>query len=127
MVGKSDKDLIKAMCDSLVHRGPDEEGIYIDENVAIGSRRLSIIDLPSGRQPLSNETGNLWITYNGMIYNYLELKKILRERGHYFKTSSDTEVIIHAYEEYGDNCVTHFNGDFAFAIWDTQKGIICST
>mgnify|MGYP001559808458 CR=1 FL=1 len=121
MVGKSDKDLIKAMCDSLVHRGPDEEGIYIDENVAIGSRRLSIIDLPSGRQPLSNETGNLWITYNGMIYNYLELKKILRERGHYFKTSSDTEVIIHAYEEYGDNCVTHFNGDFAFAIWDTQK------
>lgn len=121
IVGKSDAGLIKAMCDSLVHRGPDDEGIYIDEHAAIGSRRLSIVDLKTGHQPLSNEKGNLWITYNGMIYNYIELRDTLRKKGHQFKTSSDTEVIIHAYEEYGDNCVSHFNGDFAFAIWDAKK------
>ncbi|MGR3173288.1 MAG: asparagine synthase (glutamine-hydrolyzing) [Candidatus Scalindua sp.] len=121
MVGKSDADLIEAMCNSLLHRGPDDKGVFIDANVAIGSRRLSIIDLETGHQPLSNEKGNLWITYNGMIYNYVELRKILREKGHRFKTSSDTEVIIHAYEEYGERCVNHLNGDFAFAIWDVER------
>lgn len=121
MVGKSDKTLIKAMCNVLVHRGPDGEGEYIDENVAIGIRRLAVIDLETGDQPISNEDKTLWIVHNGEIYNFIELRDMLEKRGHEFQTQSDTEVIIHAYEEFGASCPQHFNGMFAFAIWDTQK------
>ncbi len=121
MVDKSDKPLLQAMCDSLVHRGPDAEGTYLDDNAAIGVRRLSIIDLKTGDQPISNEDSTLWIVYNGEIYNYRELRELLRKKGHVFKTASDTEVVLHAYEEYGDDCVRHFNGDFSFAIWDSRR------
>ncbi len=121
MVGKSDRELLQAMCDSLTHRGPDDEGMYLDKHAAIGSRRLSVIDLQTGHQPISNETKSLWIVCNGEIYNYLEIRQALEKRGHIFRTASDTEVIVLAYEEYGEDCVQHFNGDFAFAIWDTER------
>jgi len=109
------------MCDSLIHRGPDGEGQYVDEHVALGMRRLAIIDLVTGDQPISNEDGSLWIVFNGEIYNYRELGERLKEKGHRFKTQSDTEVILHAYEEYGSDCLKHLNGMFAFAIWDKQR------
>lgn len=120
-VGLSDRKLIQTMCDSLIHRGPDGEGQYVDGNVAIGMRRLAIIDLVTGDQPISNEDGSLWIVFNGEIYNYRELGERLKEKGHTFKTKSDTEVILHAYEEYGVGCLKYLNGMFAFAIWDVRK------
>lgn len=120
-VGISDRMLLQAMCDSLIHRGPDGEGAYVDEYVAIGMRRLAIIDLVTGDQPMSNEDGSLWIVFNGEIYNYKEIGGRLKEKGHRFKTKSDTEVILHAYEEYGSDCLKHLNGMFAFAIWDKLR------
>jgi asparagine synthase (glutamine-hydrolysing) len=119
--GISDKGLLQAMCNSLIHRGPDGEGQYVDEHAAIGMRRLAIIDLVTGDQPISNEDGSLWIVFNGEIYNYRELGERLKEKGHRFKTQSDTEVILHAYEEYGDGCLKYLNGMFAFAIWDKSQ------
>jgi asparagine synthase (glutamine-hydrolysing) len=103
----------------MYHRGPDDEGYYTDKQVGLGMRRLSIIDLSTGRQPLANENGTLWIVFNGEIYNYRQLRNQLEQQGHVFSTKTDTEVIIHAYEEYGANCLEHFNGMFSFAIWDT--------
>lgn len=107
----------------LKHRGPDGEGFYLDEKlqVGFGHRRLSIIDLVTGDQPMCNEDGTIWIVFNGEIYNFLELKAELKNRGHKFKTKSDTEVIIHAYEEYGEKFPKKLNGIFAFAIWDSKK------
>jgi asparagine synthase (glutamine-hydrolysing) len=105
----------------LYHRGPDDEGYYLDEQALLGMRRLSIIDLDSGQQPICNEDKTLWLVFNGEIYNYRELRVQLQQKGHIFKTLSDTEVIVHAYEEYGNDCVTHFNGMFAFAIWDSRR------
>ena len=116
-----DRGLIGQMCSVLSHRGPDDEGIYLDGYIGLGHRRLSIIDLAGGHQPLSNEDGMIWIVYNGEIYNFPELKAQLLSRGHQFTTLSDTEVIVHAYEEYGFSCVSKFNGMFAFAIWDERK------
>jgi asparagine synthase (glutamine-hydrolysing) len=113
--------LIKAMADTIEHRGPDDEGFYISGSVGLGFRRLSIIDLDTGHQPLSNEDGTIWIIFNGEIYNFQELKSLLVSRGHVFKTQTDTEVIVHLYEEYGENCVEHLRGMFAFAIWDQPK------
>ena len=121
MVGISDRELLEDMCDSLVHRGPDDQGMYIDRDIAMGVRRLSIIDLAGGHQPISNEDNSLWIVFNGEIYNFEEIRAGLEKRGHRFKTKSDTEVIVHSYEEYGDDCVQHFNGMFAFAIWDQKR------
>lgn len=112
------------MRDSLKHRGPDGEGSYIspDKRVGLGHRRLAIIDLsPAGAQPMYNEDKNVWIVFNGEIYNFQEIRPELEKLGHKFKSKSDTEVIIHAYEEYGPDCVKHFNGMFAFAIWDEKK------
>lgn len=120
MVSKSDRRLLQAMWDVLSHRGRDSEGQYADEHAAIGMRRLAIIDLQTGDQPISNEDGTLWIVYKGEVYNYRELRDQLQKKGHVFKTVSDKEVVLHAYEEYGDDYVRYFNGDFAFAIWDTR-------
>jgi asparagine synthase (glutamine-hydrolysing) len=106
------------MCGTLVHRGPDDEGFFVEHNVGLGMRRLNVIDLVTGHQPISNETGHIWIIFNGEIYNYLELRQELEEKGHRFATNTDTETIVHAYEEYGEDCVKKLNGMFAFAIWD---------
>lgn len=105
----------------MEHRGPDGEGYYTNRNITLGHRRLSIIDLKTGDQPIYNEDGSIVVVYNGEIYNFLELRTELEKRGHRFTTSSDTEVIVHAYEEYGVNCVKLFNGMFAFAIYDANK------
>jgi asparagine synthase (glutamine-hydrolysing) len=112
---------IRAMCGAMVHRGPDDEGIYLGDGVAIGMRRLSIIDLDNGRQPLSNEDGTVWIVFNGEIYNYRHLRRQLESRGHHLRTASDTETIVHLYEDYGPRCVDHLRGMFAFAIWDARR------
>ncbi|RKX27436.1 MAG: asparagine synthase (glutamine-hydrolyzing) [Candidatus Zixiibacteriota bacterium] len=117
-----DKDLVRRMVGSIRHRGPDEFGAFFDNRCALGHARLSIIDLAGGSQPLSNEDGSLWITYNGEIYNYLELRKELEASHHYFRTRSDTEVIVHAFEEWGAKCLDRFNGQFAFAIYDSRDG-----
>ena len=121
MVGKSDEGLLQAMCNVLEHRGPDGEGQYVEDQVAIGMRRLAVIDLETGDQPMTNENQSLWIVHNGEIYNYRELRNTLENKGYLFKTQSDTEVILHAYEEYGPECLHQFNGMFAFAIWDNRK------
>jgi asparagine synthase (glutamine-hydrolysing) len=110
--------LLDQMCKIITHRGPDEQGTNVDGRAALGMRRLSIIDLASGQQPIFNEDNSMFIVFNGEIYNYLELKKDLENRGHIFKTNSDTETILHAFEEYGENCVDHLRGMFAFAIWN---------
>jgi asparagine synthase (glutamine-hydrolysing) len=106
----------------LDHRGPEERGAYVDRRVALGQTRLSIIDLSGGAQPLANEDETTWIVFNGEIFNYVELAEELRAKGHRFRTKSDTEVIVHAYEEWGEDCCTRFNGQWAYAIWDTRRG-----
>ena len=111
-----------ALADAQRHRGPDGEGVHVQGPVALAHRRLSIIDLEAGAQPLANADGTVWITFNGEIYNYRELRRSLEARGHRFRTHSDTEVIVHAYEEWGDRCVTHLRGMFAFAIADARRG-----
>ncbi|MGD9338809.1 MAG: hypothetical protein PVF76_15910, partial [Syntrophobacterales bacterium] len=108
--------LIDAMCRTIVHRGPDEQGIYVQGHVGLGSRRLSIIDLEGGKQPIHNEDKTIWIVSNGEIYNYPALTRTLEQRGHRFYTRSDTETIIHAYEEFGDEFLHHLNGMFGFAL-----------
>ena len=114
-------DLLHDMCNVIVHRGPDDEGYYINGNIGLGMRRLSIIDLQTGNQPIHNESKDIWIVYNGEIYNCLELRAELERKGHKFYTRSDTEVIVHCYEEYGNECVSKLNGMFAFAIWDEKR------
>lgn len=109
------------MTEVISHRGPDDEGNYINENIGLGFRRLSIIDLEHGHQPLCNEDGSVWIVFNGEIYNYKELHDFLITKGHIFKTQSDTETIVHLYEEYGTSCLQYLRGMFAFAIWDNSK------
>jgi len=116
-----DRDVLLRMTRVLEHRGPDDQGIYVDEQAGLGSRRLSIIDLSSGRQPIANEDETMWIVFNGEIYNYRELRAYLQKRGHVFRTRTDTEVILHLYEEFGVDCVQHLNGIFAFAIWDARR------
>lgn len=116
-----DVNLVKQMCKVITHRGPDDEGYYSDKDITLGHKRLSIIDLQTGKQPIYNEDKSIVIVYNGEIYNYRELQEVLETKGHRFYTASDTEVIIHAYEEYGYDCVNLFNGMFAFAIWDSNK------
>jgi asparagine synthase (glutamine-hydrolysing) len=113
--------MMKRMLARIQYRGPDESGIYIDNNIALGNVRLSIIDISTGQQPLSTADKSLWIVYNGEIFNYIELKKDLVKAGHRFHTESDTEVLLHAYQEYGEMCLTRLNGQFAFAIWDKNK------
>jgi asparagine synthase (glutamine-hydrolysing) len=113
---------IQKMADAIRHRGPDDEGFYVNGNIALGHRRLAIIDLsPDGHQPMAGPDGSTWIIYNGEIYNYLELRAALKAKGHQFKSQSDTEVMLHAYQEYGPDCVRQFNGMFAFALWDARQ------
>lgn len=112
---------IAAMCATLYHRGPDDEGIYTNGSFGMGMRRLSIIDLAGGQQPISNEDGSLWVIQNGEIYNFPELRQRLERQGHQFRTKSDTEIIVHLYEEEGVDCVHSLQGMFAFAIWDIPK------
>lgn len=120
-----DKNLLKKMMTSIEHRGPDDNGYYIDKNISLGHQRLSIIDLSAkGKQPIYNEDKSIIINFNGEIYNYKLLRKELENKGHKFYTDTDTEVIVHAYEEYGIDCVKQFNGMFAFAIYDTNKKTI---
>jgi asparagine synthase (glutamine-hydrolysing) len=116
----ADQEIIKLMCDQLIHRGPDDYGSYVNENIALGMRRLSIIDLSTGHQPIFNEDKKICVVCNGEIYNFHELKKEL-EKKHSFSTKSDVEVIVHLYEEYGHDCIKHLRGMFAFALWDGNK------
>jgi len=112
---------VQAMCDAMTHRGPDDEGYYHDGRAALGMRRLSIIDLQTGHQPVSNEDGTVWVVFNGEIYNFRELRRELEGRGHRFSTTSDTETIVHLYEDYGARAVDKLRGMFAFAVWDTKR------
>jgi asparagine synthase (glutamine-hydrolysing) len=117
--------MVIAMRDALRHRGPDDEGLLVDGNVGLGHRRLSILDLsPAGHQPMTNEDGTLWLVFNGEIYNYVELANGLRARGHQFHSHTDSEVILHLYEEEGESCLRHLNGMFAFVIWDRRSDTI---
>jgi asparagine synthase (glutamine-hydrolysing) len=123
----SQQHSIRSLTESLaqiVHRGPDESGLWHDSQVALGMQRLSIIDLASGSQPIFNEDNSCCIVYNGELYNFLDLRPDLEVRGHRFRTESDTEVILHSYEEWGVDCLRHFNGMFAFAIWDARQQIL---
>ena len=112
---------IRRMCETLVHRGPDDHGTYVRGQIGLGHTRLSIIDLGAGHQPLSNEDGTVWVVFNGEIYNYVELREQLLQRGHQFATQTDTEVIVHLYEEKGEECVRELRGMFAIALWDDVK------
>lgn len=117
-LGENANSVIENMMDSIVHRGPDEGGNYVDENIAMGFRRLSIIGLEGGNQPIFNEDGSLVLTFNGEIYNYKEIKKELIEKGHIFKTDTDSEVLVHGYEEYGEELASHLRGMYGFVIYN---------
>ena len=115
------REALKAVNDLLVHRGPDDEGFYVSGNVGLAMRRLSIIDLSTGSQPISNEDGSAWIVFNGEIYNFQDLRAELLAKGHKFKTKSDTETILHLYEEKGTAFPKYLRGMFAVAIWDVNR------
>ena len=114
--------VIRNMCDTIIHRGPDDEGWFRDERVGLGMRRLAVIDLPGGKQPMGNEDGSVIVVFNGEIYNFRELRAELTKAGRRFRTDSDTEVIVHGYEQWGDGLVTRLNGMFAIAVYDRRKG-----
>src|SRR5947208_2071102 len=116
-----ERDTIVRMARSIAHRGPDDEGFFIAGPVGLGFRRLSIIDLAGGHQPMSDAEGTVWVIFNGEIYNYRELRAELQSKGHQFRTNSDTEVIVHGYKEWGTDVFNHLNGMFGLAIWDVQK------
>src|SRR5688572_10988742 len=109
------------MRDVMKHRGPDGEGLWSDDNAVLSHVRLSIVDLAGGQQPLSNENARIWVTYNGEIYNHRDVRADLESCGHQFRTRSDTETIVHAYEQWGDDCVQRFRGMFAFGLWDGPR------
>ena len=122
--GKIDSANIDAMSDAIQHRGPDGHGIYLnaDASVGLGHRRLSFLDLSeAGKQPMTNEDGTLWVTYNGEVYNYIELRVELEGHGHVFHSHTDTEVLLHGYEQWGAGMLNRLKGMFAFAIWDEKK------
>ncbi|NOZ25194.1 MAG: asparagine synthase (glutamine-hydrolyzing) [Nitrospirae bacterium] len=120
--GGIERDILHGMVMKVGHRGPDDTGIYADRHVGLAHVRLSIIDPDRGRQPMRNEDGSLWITFNGEIFNYVELRRELTALGHTFATDTDTEVVLHMYEEKGEDCLRHFNGQWAFALWDRNRG-----
>ena len=116
----AEREILEKMNACIIHRGPDEDGFFVKENVALAMRRLAIIDLKGGQQPIFNHDKTTAIVFNGEIYNFQEIKKDLEARGHKFYTNSDTEVIVHLYDEYGADCVNHLRGMFAFAIWNSS-------
>lgn len=120
-LGPPDREQLSVMAGALRHRGPDEFGLYRDAAAGLAHARLSIIDLVSGQQPLSNERGTLWVVFNGEIFNYLELRRVLEQCGHSFRTRSDTEVIVHAFEQWGEEAFSRFNGQWAVALWDCEN------
>ncbi len=117
-------DVLANMNRRIAHRGPDDDGYFVEENIGLAMRRLSIIDGATGHQPLANENQDIWLVYNGEIYNHAELREVLESKGHRYRTRSDTETIVHLYEEYGRDCVTHLRGMFAFAIWDRRRRVL---
>ncbi len=116
-----DRDRVEAMTTAIAHRGPDADGFHLGDGIALGHRRLSIIDLSTGDQPIANEDGTVWVVFNGEIYNFADVRQELLVCGHRFRTHSDTEVIVHAYEQWGESCVDRFRGMFAFAVWDEPR------
>ncbi|MFZ5862710.1 MAG: asparagine synthase (glutamine-hydrolyzing) [Nitrospirota bacterium] len=116
-----DRGALQSMTDVIRHRGPDEEGFYLEGEIGLGIRRLKVIDLATGRQPIRNEDGTVWTVFNGEIYNYRELRALMEQRGHRYATQTDTESIVHLYEEYGLECVQHLRGMFGVAIWDVKR------
>ncbi len=124
IVGERNEHLIRRMTEVMTHRGPDDDGYYLDDNISLGVRRLAIIDLEGGHQPIFNEDKRLCVILNGEIYNFQELRKDLEGRGHRFATKTDTEVIVHSYEEHGFDCLKYFRGMFAFALWDKEKKLL---
>src|SRR5213075_1003977 len=116
-----EQEIVRRMADSIAHRGPDDEGYYFSGSLGLGFRRLSIIDLAGGHQPMSDAEETIWVMLNGEIYNFKELRAELESRGHSFRTESDTEVIIHGYKEWGIDVLNHLNGMFGLAIWDVKK------
>ena len=121
MIGRPDLDAVHRMAAAMVHRGPDDENFYADGQAVLGFRRLAIIDVAGGRQPLSNEDGSIQVVFNGEIYNHHELRARLEQQGHVLRTRSDGEVLAHLYEQVGAQVVDHLNGIFAFAIWDRHR------
>ena len=117
-----DETRLKRMRDTLIHRGPDDEGLRVEGPVGLGMRRLAIVDVAGGHQPMANEEETVWIVYNGEIYNHAALRPGLEARGHRYRTRSDTETILHLYEEEGERCVERLQGMFAFAVWDRRRG-----
>src|SRR5688500_12077647 len=117
---EADFSLVHRMCEVIRHRGPDDEGIHVEAGVGLGMRRLSIIDLSTGQQPIHNEDESVWLVFNGEIYNYRELRTELERLGHRFYTASDTETIVHAYEQWGEECFRRLRGMFGIAIWDRR-------
>lgn len=115
------EETLKQMTGVMNHRGPNHEGVWLDSHIGLGFRRLSVIDIRDGNQPMTNEDRTLWIVFNGEIYNYKTLRDQLKLKGHHFQTQSDTEVIVHLFEEYGKDCVHHLRGMFSFAIWDLRE------
>src|SRR3954447_16694964 len=115
------RDALARMTATLTHRGPDDEGYFTDDDVALGFRRLSIIDLETGNQPLTNEDGSLQLVFNGEIYNFRELRRDLEQHGHQFRTGSDAEVFVHLYEDHGTDALARLEGMFALALWDGRK------
>jgi len=124
LMGLSDKELLSRMLSVQRHRGPDSAGQFVDSGIALGADRLKVIDLPKGNQPIHNEDGSVWIVYNGEVYNYRELRPQLESEGHRFYTDSDTETVVHAYEEWGTSCLERFRGMFAFALWDSNRRLL---
>ncbi len=118
-----DEPTLRGMADPMAHRGPDADGYYVspDHQLGLGFRRLSIVDLTTGDQPMSNEDDSLWLVFNGEIYNHADHRPHLEARGHSFRSRCDAEVILHLYEEYGPDCVDHLRGMFAFALWDSRR------
>src|SRR5262249_28163700 len=119
-----DPELIERMMAEISHRGPDGRGKFVAGPVGLGHNRLAILDLSTGDQPMCNEDKTVWLVFNGEIYNYQELRQTLLAKGHIFSSTSDTEVIIHSYEEYGVDCLAKLRGMFAFALWDQKKRIL---
>src|SRR5260370_10244120 len=121
------RKVLERMTESIRHRGPDGGGYYVDSSAALGHRRLSIVDVAAGQQTMANENENLWLVYNGEIYNHAEMRRNLERAGHRYKSRCDTETILHAYEEYGPDCLFQFRGMFAFALWDKHsKTLFCA-